>query len=583
MKLQTIVCYSVAAALAGTGDAQTRIDLRTQGKSVDFSGATFTLPSQTGTQLPATCSVGASFFLKTAAAGQNWYMCTSANQWSMQGTPTVSGKANSILSTDGASLIWKTLGGDVSGSTSSVTVTGIQNRAIAATAPGIGQVLTWTGTQWGPTNLAGVSVASVFGRNGAVTAQTGDYTVSQVTNAVDMSNPNSYTPGARQTFLATVNGAGIGIAPGPLPTIASAGDLAVDSADSNRLKVYSGGAWVTLNPNITFPPGNYVTYFTSQAVVSVPGATHGLGTSNLLVQCYDNGTPANLVEPSQISVDPNSFNVTVTFATAETGSCVLNGYNGGSGASQATAGAQATGGASMAAQLGDFSVVLTSPTTLSIGGNCSTSTPCNARIGTQVFSITAAAGVTLSGNGSGVDYIYIGPTGALTVADSITGASCGGSCIVNPGVTGFPINTIPLYTWSATSGVWNATGGVDRRGWLSSNVLLGGPGIATVTTAGQTAISVDSTVVPTYLTATATLAFPRIAAGTCSADLTFSLPGANPGDAVAPGWQPGMEPGLSGTMRISAANVVSVRLCADATGPITPASATYTATVVRQF
>ena len=101
--------------------------------------------------------------------------------------------------------------------------------------------------------------------------------------------------------------------------------------------------------------------------------------------------------------------------------------------------------------------------------------------------------------------------------------------------------------------------------------------------AGQTTISVDSAVVPTYLTASATLDFPSIAAGTCSSDLTFSLPGANPGDAVAAGWPAGMEAGLSGTMRISAASVVSVRLCADTTGAVNPAGATFTATVVRGF
>jgi hypothetical protein len=61
------------------------------------------------------------------------------------------------------------------------------------------------------------------------------------------------------------------------------------------------------------------------------------------------------------------------------------------------------------------------------------------------------------------------------------------------------------------------------------------------------------------------------------------LPGANPGDSVAPGWPAALPPGLGGTMRISTAGVVSVRLCADATGSVTPAAATYTATVLRSF
>jgi len=665
MKLQTVVCYSLASALlAGFGEAQTQIDLRTQGKSVNFSGASSTLPSQTGALLPAACQVGATYILTTAAAGQNWYVCTSANQWSVQGTtlPSVSGNANSILSTDGAALIWKALGGDVSGPPTSVTVnkllgrklntaapstgqllgwdgtqwspqtvtltnsvasifgrigavtaqTGdynfaqiggsaassqlpqaggdlsgaitsatvakIQTRAVASTAPATGQVLVWSGTQWAPQNqTGGGGVASVFGRSGAVTAQAGDYAAAQITNAADTTNFNSYSAGARQTFLPSVNAAGIQIAPGPLPAVASAGDLAVDSADSNRLKVYNGSSWVILNPNITFPPGNYVTFFTSQTSISVLGITHGLGSSNLLVQCYDNATPANLVEPSLISVDPNSYNVTVVFAAAETGRCVINGYNGGNNGS----GSSPAGGAGMAAQLGDFAVVLTSPATLSIGGNCSSSTPCNVRFGTQVYGVTAAADVALGG-GNGIAYIYVDATGRLTVGSTMT-ITCGGSCVAVPGVTGFPINSMPLYTWTAANAVWDSNGGVDLRGWLSANPVLGGAGIATVIAAGQTTVSVDGAVVPTYLTASATLSFPPIPAATCSSDLIFSLLGANPGDAVAPGWPSGLAPGLSGNMRISAAGVVSVRLCADSTGAVSPASATFTATVVRGF
>src|ERR1700722_3979520 len=124
MKLQTVICCSLAAtALAGIGETQTQIDLRTQGKSVNFSGASSTLPSQTGTQLPVACQVGATFILTTALAGQNWYVCTLTNQWSVQGTtlPSFSGNANSILSNNGASLIWQTLGGDISGPATAMT------------------------------------------------------------------------------------------------------------------------------------------------------------------------------------------------------------------------------------------------------------------------------------------------------------------------------------------------------------------------------------------------------------------------------------------------------------------------------
>jgi len=145
------------------------------------------------------------------------------------------------------------------------------------------------------------------------------------------------------------------------------------------------------------------------------------------------------------------------------------------------------------------------------------------------------------------------------------------------------VNSIPLYTWSATVGVWDTGGGIDRRGWLSSSNLLAGAGIITVQSGGQTTIAVDAAVVPTYLTGSGTLDFPPIPPGACAADLTFTLPGANVGDGVVPGWPGGLEAGLSGLMRVNAPGIIAVRLCADSTAGVNPASATFTATIVRGY
>jgi hypothetical protein len=661
MKLLNVVRFSsMAVALAGGGWAQTQIDLRTQAKSINFSAASFTLPSQTGPVLPATCQVGATFILTTSLAGQNWYICSTANQWTLQGNtlPTQGGNSGSVLSTNGTSLSWSALGGDISGAPASVsvnkllgrklntvapttgqilgwdgtqwtaqtlsltipvtnvfgrtgavtaqtgdysfsqisgsvssaqlpstggdlsgavtsaTVTKLQGWAVSSSAPSTGEVLAWSGTQWAPQNATG-GVASVFGRTGAIVAQNGDYAAAQVTNAVDFTQPTNYVAGARQSFYASANGAGIQVAPGPLPNSPFSGDVAVDSGDSNRIKVYNGSTWVSLNP--VLPPGNYTAFFTASTVVSIPGGTHNLGTSNLIVQCYDNSSPNNLVEPSQITIDPATFNVTVTFAASQTGRCVLNGYNGGSGSSSG-----GSGGAGMASQLGDFNVVWSSPTTLTIGGNCSPATPCNVRFGTQIYTLNTPAFATAGSGSTGMAYVYVDATGTLTVGSSMT-VNCVSGCVTASGITGFPINTIPIYTWTATSGAWDSSGGTDWRGWLSATPVLGGVGIASIATAGHTTISVDSAVVPTYLTASATLDFPSISAGACATDLTLSLPGANAGDAVAPGWPAGLEAGLSGTMRISAAGVVSVRLCASTAGAVNPAAATFTATVIRGF
>ncbi len=67
---------------AHTVPAQTRIDLQTQAKSADLSSMGPTKPAQTGSVLPATCSVGEVFFLTSAPAGTNLNVCAGANQWS---------------------------------------------------------------------------------------------------------------------------------------------------------------------------------------------------------------------------------------------------------------------------------------------------------------------------------------------------------------------------------------------------------------------------------------------------------------------------------------------------------------------
>jgi hypothetical protein len=66
-------------------NAQTKVDLRTQAKSVDFSGATSTRPIQTGTALPGTCAVGQMFFLTSTTPGLNVYACTATNTWTPNG------------------------------------------------------------------------------------------------------------------------------------------------------------------------------------------------------------------------------------------------------------------------------------------------------------------------------------------------------------------------------------------------------------------------------------------------------------------------------------------------------------------
>jgi hypothetical protein len=77
----SILC--ALSPLASQAAAQTTVDLRTQSKNVDFSGAVSTKPTKTGTVLPPTCAVGEIFFQLNAAPGQNLYLCASLNTWTV--------------------------------------------------------------------------------------------------------------------------------------------------------------------------------------------------------------------------------------------------------------------------------------------------------------------------------------------------------------------------------------------------------------------------------------------------------------------------------------------------------------------
>ncbi|HUK18065.1 MAG TPA: hypothetical protein VLW65_16685, partial [Bryobacteraceae bacterium] len=232
----------LCAEFIATGDAQTLVDLRTQSKSVDFSAAGSTKPMQTGSSLPATCAVGQFFFLTTAAAGSNVYACSPANTWTVEGNSLSvnSSTTNEVLSSNGSSIQWLALGGDLSGAPGGVTVNRLQGRSVSGTAPSGGQVLQWN---------AGTS---------------------------------QWTPAPAQA-------------------------------------------------------GNAAYVFVSQTSITIPGTVHQFGTANLVVNCYDNSTPPQQVEPDKVQISPTTYNVTVNFSTAQTGYCVVNGAG--------TAAVAATGGA----------------------------------------------------------------------------------------------------------------------------------------------------------------------------------------------------------------------------------------------
>ena len=462
-------------------------------------------------------------------------------------------------------------GGDLSGALTAATVTGIQNRAVASTAPANGQALVWNSgsSAWQPGTASGSgAVSSVFGRTGAVAAQAGDYSFGQISGMIG----SSQFPAAGGDLSGNLTSA----------TVTGIQNRAVsNTAPANgQTLVWNSGASAWQPGTVSGGGG---------AVSSVFGRT---GTVTAQTGDYSFTQITGTVGSGQLPGAGGDLGGTLTTATVKaiqgqpvSSTFPSNGqalvWNSSAGAWEAANVSGSGGGATMAYQLGDLAAVRTSPTVLTIGAGCAPTAPCNVRFGYEVYSITNSATATISGTGIGTAYMYINNSGTLMVGNNLT-VACSAGCTQQAGVTSFPPNVLPVYTWTATNGTWDTTGGRDQRDFLSAKTLAGGEGIIVTEAPGQSTLAVDNGVIPTYLMNTATLNFSSIATSTCAADQIITVTGANPGDAVAPGW-PALPTGVFGIMLVSATNTVTVRLCNLSGLGVDPPSATYRATIVRNY
>jgi hypothetical protein len=368
---------------------------------------------------------------------------------------------------------------------------------------------------------------------------------------------------------------------------------------------------------------NYSKSFFNATTLSIAGSEHKFGTSNLIVSCYDNTvSPLVRVEPDSVTLDPATYNVVVHFTQSQSGVCVVNGSGGatpvqlagdlsGTSATAAVTAIQSFavssaaptdsevltwsaaaqqwqpqppqggGGASGSSTFNSLSVTYQSASSLTIGSTCTTTLPCNVRFGSTVYSYMQSATVTVQG-GSGSIYLYVASNGIITASSGDVTLACSAGCLTTD-QDGFPSNSIPLATWVANNAVIDIAGGHDNRAFLSSKALGSGVGIVVLDSGTQSTISVDAALIPAYLTATASLAFPTIPQGTCSSELTIGLIGANSGDSVAPGWPLSMPQGVLGMMRVSAAGIVAVRLCNFSGASVMPQADSFRATVIRSL
>jgi len=130
-----------------------------------------------------------------------------------------------------------------------------------------------------------------------------------------------------------------------------------------------------------------------------------------------------------------------------------------------------------------------------------------------------------------------------------------------------------------SAGAACGTGGGGGGG--SAN-LLAGTGIVLSTAGSNTTVSLDTAIVPSFLSVQTFLAFGSVPAQSCAV-LPLTLSGAAENDSVAPGWPSNLPAGLSGTMYTQSANTVGVRLCNATTSAVSVPSANFRATVIRSF
>ncbi len=423
---------------------QTAIDLRAQARNVDFSTADMTKPSRVGTALPTTCTVGETYFLTTANAGQNLYGCPSMNAWAL-------------------------LGGNA-------------------------------------------GVLSVFGRSGAVGSQSGDYSFTQISGTVSNGQLSSGID-ATKIGAGTVNSTEFGY----LANVTSDVQAQIDGKASSSHAHNLGG---DLSGNTS---SGTVVALRNRSVATVAPADKQVLTWN---------ATANQWEPQ----------------TANTGG--------------------GAGGASMSSQLGDLEVSRTSGTALTVGANCSTSTPCNVRFGNTVYGITASATVTINA-GTGTAYVYVADGGSLTVGHNMT-VSCSG-CAQQSGTAFFPADSVPLWTWVANNGQWLDGGGTDRRAWLSTKNVTAGTGLTAGESGGLTTLSLDTAVVPTYATGTSQ------PSGSCqvgqmyfntAANKAYNCTSTNTWSEITSSGSGLPDPGANGIVKRTATNTTAAAKADDLSSPM---------------
>ncbi len=318
----------------------------------DFSGAAHTLPALKGTTAakPATCTPGEQYFATDATAGQNLFFCTAANTWTQE---LNSGNCPNCVTAPAALTnlnIMAGAGSQASKITNITADTGLNNLLVPGTVStgdgsAAGELLLY---ELAANGTAYFSWLGVDSRTTTLRAQVPatDPTAGQVMlfgapvggiSTITWGNPGSGgggsgAPNYTQSFTSATSVSlthGLGTK-----------NLIVACLDANDAFIepaaWSIGQTSPFNIAVTFATAQtgrcvvngtgvakFGTTFTSQTSVSISGATHNLGSSDLEVACYDASAIRNRIEPDRMTVDPATNNLVVTFFAPQSGRCVV--------------------------------------------------------------------------------------------------------------------------------------------------------------------------------------------------------------------------------------------------------------------
>jgi hypothetical protein len=131
------------------------------------------------------------------------------------------------------------------------------------------------------------------------------------------------------------------------------------------------------------------------------------------------------------------------------------------------------GGASAVAGLTDFKPArgTTTVTNDTVAGDsaCSSSAPCNLVYNGAVTAATGAFSGVLSGtSASGTVYAYA-DNGVFKLGHNTSATLTCTGCTMATGVSGFPAGTLPLWSWTFTSNVFDSAGFTDARSAFTQN------------------------------------------------------------------------------------------------------------------